>query len=177
MKLILQWYHRYEPANPPDKPWLEDVPEPLEENLIKVALRGLDDADEYDTEFLTASPGTGNRICCPEVCDYCVRIDEESFLLASKGGKEMTRDEMKNFIVESVVDIQGCKATELAAEIGHIIGHSLSDLVAELVAEARILEVEYTITGLNRLKSFLLPPDAEPKVVGTNQTDKDDDSH
>jgi hypothetical protein len=81
----------------------------------------------------------------------------------------ITREHIKQWMVEVVIEKQGCKATELAAvpeiamEIAHLTSpNTFSELLAELVKEGWLVEVEYTIPRFNfRVKSFLLPGGSE----------------
>lgn len=74
-------------------------------------------------------------------------------------------NEIKDFVVQLVADLQGCKATELAVELVsrlHAQGKSfegdLPELLQALIQEGRILEVEYIVpTSNHKIKSFLLP--------------------
>ena len=83
----------------------------------------------------------------------------------------MTRDELKNRIVEIVTEKQGCKVTELCvlpelvlADDGEGNGFSIPELVEELALEERIIEIQYVIPAMDyRIKSFLFPVGTEIK--------------
>jgi len=63
-------------------------------------------------------------------------------------------------IVEYVNDMQGCKATELAARAANLglTGRTAVDAIDDLVLSGRLVEVEYTLPDMpDRVKSFLLP--------------------
>lgn len=81
----------------------------------------------------------------------------------------MTKDEVKDVLVRRVTEKQGCKATELVADmqvqeaafsgLEHDV-HDLSGLIEDLVIEHRLIEIEYVLPQIGyRLKSFLLPID------------------
>jgi hypothetical protein len=84
----------------------------------------------------------------------------------------MTRDDVKNRIVEIVTEKQGCKATELCAihelvlaDNGDGNGFPIPDLVEELVQEEKLVEIEYVLPSMNyRIKSFLLPAGTQIKM-------------
>jgi hypothetical protein len=84
----------------------------------------------------------------------------------------MTRDEVKNKIVEIVTLKQGCKAIELGAALVEILTQDgdcddfpIPDLIEELVQEEKLVEVEYVLPAMNyRIKSFLLPAGTEIKM-------------
>jgi len=73
----------------------------------------------------------------------------------------MTKDEAKQLVYKRIVEVQGCKATELAADINIVDifqDFRLGDLLDEMVAEGILFEVEYELSTVRqRLKSFLLP--------------------
>lgn len=84
----------------------------------------------------------------------------------------ITKEELKNKIVEVITEVQGCKATELVTKsqfgldmIQGLEVHDLPTLLAELLHERRLVEVEYVLPQLNfRAKSFLLPAGVEVKI-------------
>ena len=75
----------------------------------------------------------------------------------------MTRQEIKDAIVERVTANQGMKATQLAAEADLAIEANpfmddIPEMYEELVREGRLLEIEYVLPNLPfRTKSFYLP--------------------
>lgn len=73
----------------------------------------------------------------------------------------MTQQEAVDRIVEQVENMQGCKATELAAEVSLIsvfAEHRHTDLVEEAIRSGRLIELEYALPEMSyRMKSFLLP--------------------
>ena len=81
----------------------------------------------------------------------------------------MNAEVIKQWIVDHVTSVNGCKATELATipEIAMELYNSklkLSDLILELVSQHKLVEVEYILPNLDfRIKSFLLP--AKTKVT------------
>ena len=66
---------------------------------------------------------------------------------------------MKTFVLGK----QGCKAIDVATEANIIIACArenveLPDLLEEMVRESKLVEVEYSVPGMEyRTKSFLLP--------------------
>jgi hypothetical protein len=76
----------------------------------------------------------------------------------------MTEDNLKKMIVDHVVGVQGCKATELAivpeiAVACRSIGISFNRIISDLVDEGQLIEIEYSVSNLpDRVKSFFLPP-------------------
>lgn len=65
-----------------------------------------------------------------------------------------------DLVVRKVTDLQGCKATELAAEsdVALGVGFPLPDVIEYCVEKGLIREVEYVLKEMNhRVKSFLLP--------------------
>lgn len=76
----------------------------------------------------------------------------------------MTRDEAKQFLVDKIISLQGCKATQLASDEEVVKelsmkDHDVPDLLEELVKEGRIIEIEYVLPEMTwRVKSFYLPP-------------------
>jgi hypothetical protein len=76
----------------------------------------------------------------------------------------MNRDEAKQFLVDKIISLQGCKATQLAADEEVVTKLSMNDidvpdLLDELVKEGRIIEIEYVLPEMTwRVKSFYLPP-------------------
>jgi hypothetical protein len=75
----------------------------------------------------------------------------------------MTEESLKKMIVDHVVGVQGCKATELAAvsEIAvacRTLGVSFNRVISDLVDEGNLIEIEYSVPNLpDRIKSFFLP--------------------
>ena len=77
----------------------------------------------------------------------------------------MTKEKLKQIIVELVTDKQGCKSTDLIASDRFIqawrelaIDETMDDLIDELVMEERLIQVRYVLSSSSfRLKSFLLP--------------------
>lgn len=75
----------------------------------------------------------------------------------------------KRLIVETVEGLQGCKATELAANknVAINIGQELNDLIEELVADGALKSVEYIVPNLpDRVKLFLFPKGTQITVTG-----------
>ncbi len=72
-------------------------------------------------------------------------------------------DKLKQAILDYIVQIQGCKATELMVAVAGVEGSADAVQAAEeLVAEGSIMEIEYTVPNLpDRIKSFYLPKDSE----------------
>lgn len=73
----------------------------------------------------------------------------------------MHRNEAKKVILNKIVSMQGCKATELAAGVEMIDvfrEFELTELITQMVNEGMLVELEYELQSVpNRLKSFLLP--------------------
>jgi hypothetical protein len=84
----------------------------------------------------------------------------------------ITKEELKDKIVELITEVQGCKATELVTKsqfnldmIRALEVYDLPTVLAELLHERRLIEVEYVLPQLNfRAKSFLLPAGVEVKI-------------
>ena len=84
---------------------------------------------------------------------------------------EETKQLFKEAIIEAVTRLQGCKATELAAEHNLIGVKNLPQLLAELVKEGKILEVEYVLPNMKyRIKSFLLPAGTKVDAPSRHQS-------
>ena len=74
----------------------------------------------------------------------------------------------KRLILETVASLQGCKATELAANknVAINIGQELNDVIEELVEDGELKSVEYIVPNLpDRIKLFLFPKGTQVKVV------------
>jgi len=93
----------------------------------------------------------------------------------------MTFEEFKQVIVDTVTDVQGCKATEL---IAHVAGrleeefpqHDFMRALNELLESGELEEVEYVLPQMDyRTKSFLLPKNTQI-FLGSDSNDKEDDS-
>lgn len=91
----------------------------------------------------------------------------------------MTKEEIKQIIVNLVIDKQGCKPTDLIASDTFIqawrelsMDETLDDLIDELLKEERLIQVRYVLPAiLYQVKSFLLPVDTHIGVeVGTRLT-------
>lgn len=93
------------------------------------------------------------------------------------------KDELKDKLVQIVTNVNGCKATELAAsrEYGEWLVSvggakrrqelSFVECVQELINEGRLIEVEYSLPTMDyRAKSFLLPKDTEVRVCTNMMT-------
>lgn len=81
----------------------------------------------------------------------------------------MTKNEAKNIIIGMINEKQGCKATELAADLVlmNFENHKPLSLLNELVQEKRIIEIEYILPQMDyRVKSFYLPIGAKVRVLG-----------
>lgn len=82
----------------------------------------------------------------------------------------MTKNEAKLLVVSKLTELQGCKATELAAvkEIA-CCGYPFIQLLDELMRENEIIEIEYVLSEMNyRIKSFLLPKGTEIHIDPTH---------
>ena len=68
-------------------------------------------------------------------------------------------------VCQVVEEKQGCKATELAADVRiATAGRDLPEAIERLVEKGELLEIEYVLPTLNfRIKSFLLPKGTEIK--------------
>ena len=82
----------------------------------------------------------------------------------------MTRDEVKNLIVQMVTDLQGVKATKLAAELIPVwLEYDAPELFEELVEEGQLVEIEYVLPEMNfRCKSFYFPKVTKVTVENAN---------
>jgi len=82
----------------------------------------------------------------------------------------ITKNELKQKIVDIITEVQGCKATELSTNLSIDVlnaleVHDLPTILAELLHERRLVEVEYVLPQLSfRAKSFLLPAGVEVKI-------------
>lgn len=79
----------------------------------------------------------------------------------------LTNDEAKKLIVEIVESVQGCKATELAAnsKIAIEVGSNLVDLIEELIQEGELAGIEYIVPNLpDRRKLYLFPKGTKAKI-------------
>jgi hypothetical protein len=80
----------------------------------------------------------------------------------------MTRDEVKDLIVQVVTDIQGAKTVELVAD-ERLTAFVSFELLEELVAEGRLVEVEYVLPERDwQCKSFYLPKGTDVRVKNAN---------
>lgn len=95
----------------------------------------------------------------------------------------MTKEKIKQIIVDLVIDKQGCKALDLIMSDQFIqawrelpMNETLDDLLDELVKEERLVEVRYVLTSSSHmLKSFLLPADTLVGIkVGTRLMDMEE---
>lgn len=70
-----------------------------------------------------------------------------------------SHNEAKNLIVKTVENLQGCKATELAANPKIAIEVSnLNELIDELIQEGDIVAIEYIVPNMpDRIKIYLFP--------------------
>jgi len=85
----------------------------------------------------------------------------------------MTEAEAKDLLVNVVTEVQGLKATELAARLELLELHkadlNIVELIEALVKEKRLVEVEYVLPQMDfRIKSFLLP--AQTRVRCFNES-------
>lgn len=77
----------------------------------------------------------------------------------------MTKSDMKADIAATVLECQGCKATELVVKLPEWTRKGMYDspfdfveLIEEMVDEGTLVEVEYVLPNMQyRIKSFLLP--------------------
>jgi hypothetical protein len=71
----------------------------------------------------------------------------------------VTKDEIKQLIVERVSEKAGLKAVHLASEEDIVLAcKDLPSICEELVEEGRLVEVEYVLPEMDwRIKSFYLP--------------------
>lgn len=92
----------------------------------------------------------------------------------------MTKEKIKQIIVNTVVDKQGCKPSDFIASDQFIqawrelpMNETIDDLIDELVKEERLIQVRYVLPSMfYRLKSFLLPIDTLVGIkVGTRLTE------
>jgi hypothetical protein len=80
----------------------------------------------------------------------------------------MTIQEAKDLIVQTAIDKQGMKATELVTCIVEVVmtGIDIPRLIDDLVKEKILIEVEYVLPTMNfQCKSFLLPADSRVRVI------------
>lgn len=73
------------------------------------------------------------------------------------------RATIRTLILAHVIDVQGCKATELAKAVskqlaGNLTENEITEELNKLVAAHELIEIEYTLPEMPyRLKSFYLP--------------------
>ncbi len=78
----------------------------------------------------------------------------------------MTRDDVKDVLVQAIVNAAGIKGTALVSRpevisVLRFLDSDLPDMLEELVEEKRIVEVEYTLPPDHiQVKSFYLPGEA-----------------
>lgn len=77
---------------------------------------------------------------------------------------------LRNKIKQRVIDKQGCKITELAAEIDLVEEAYNNNInfvneIYDMIRDGELVEVEYVLKSLNyRIKSFILPADTEVRL-------------
>lgn len=82
----------------------------------------------------------------------------------------ITKEQLKDRIYNIIVNLQGCKATELVLKFDREMLEALevidlSTVIAELMHDQKIIEVEYELKELEfRSKSFLLPATATVRI-------------
>lgn len=71
----------------------------------------------------------------------------------------ITLDEAVDLVAKAVLDLQGCKATELIADKRlHQYDFPWPTALEEAVKRGKLVEVEYTLPNMAwRIKSFYLP--------------------
>ena len=81
----------------------------------------------------------------------------------------MDKQEAKQLVIDRITELQGCKATELAASLELVKvfeQFSFPELLEELINGGQIIEVAYVLPSMNyREKSFLLPVDTKIKII------------
>ena len=91
----------------------------------------------------------------------------------------MTFEEFKQVIVDTVTDVQGCKATELIAHVAEKLeeefaNHDFMKALNELLEAGELEEVEYVLPQMDyRAKSFLLPKNTQI-FLGSSVDDQED---
>lgn len=78
-----------------------------------------------------------------------------------------TVDEAIEVIVREVTNLQGCKATDLAAS-RNLVGYDVNwpRIIEEAVRRGRLIEVEYVLPTMDyRAKSFLLPAGTRVEII------------
>lgn len=82
----------------------------------------------------------------------------------------ITREQLKDRIYNIIVNLQGCKATELVLKFDREMLETLevidlSTVLTEMMHDQKIIEVEYELPELNwRSKSFFLPFGTEVRI-------------
>lgn len=78
----------------------------------------------------------------------------------------MTRQQAKEAIIMEVTECQGCKATQLIANLSlDVLEHNLPDMIEELIVEGKLKVIEYVIPRMTyRTKQFLLPIGTEINI-------------
>jgi len=75
----------------------------------------------------------------------------------------MTRDKIKSTIQNIVEQKQGCKVTELIADIPNEVFNEISSddffpILNELIEDKKLIQISYVLPNLDyRIKDFLLP--------------------
>ena len=91
----------------------------------------------------------------------------------------ISRDEAKNLVVQAVIELQGCKSTQLVVSdqlkdlylAENASDLHLENLLADLVANGQLIEIEYELPNLNcRIKSFYLPKGTTVRVFNGHET-------
>jgi hypothetical protein len=88
----------------------------------------------------------------------------------------MTRDEVKNRLVQAVEHHQGGKVVEIIARLAEdlfdwhdsrsVFESDVTEILDELVEEGRLIEIEYVLPNLSyTVKSFYLPAGSTVRVV------------
>lgn len=79
----------------------------------------------------------------------------------------MTRDELKQAIVEEVNQLRSCKTIELVTALVESLSewcgeHDLLDVIDEMIISGQLVEVQYVLPDMDyRVKSILFPGGTE----------------
>jgi hypothetical protein len=82
----------------------------------------------------------------------------------------MTKEQLKDRIHNIIVNLQGCKATELVSRFDRemleaLDAFDLSTILTEMMHDKKLIEIEYELPEMSwRSKSFFLPYGTEVRI-------------
>ena len=118
-----------------------------------------------------AEKGTGSGPAEQSVEEKKITGKFEDYIAGVKKAMNQKSDYfLRNKIKQKVKDMQGCKITELVAEIDLVeeaynSSINLADEVYAMIKDGELIEVEYILSHLAfRIKSYLFPADTEVRL-------------